>query len=388
MARDRNRLCIEDPFEISYNVARTVTKDGLYTIRGEFMRATRILTQRPDRAVLALAELCRERDDDLNRAPRSESPVPRSMSANRGPFAPQTQPTPATWRSQSQAPFDRLGGPHHDSPGGGRGRKPPKDADAEYSAQDLWLAGQGANLGGVGNLGLHTFDVRGRDPQSRGLETPGGPRGGRRAVSAFDEGAGSGSISAPLSPQRLYAQLEMGKGPQLQPNWPPSLMNYDPRLHATQGMPVHATSSHRVPSGRSASRVPSAATSPVAVSDKVVGAAMEPPSPLPVFAPFSPPTHTAGLSLGDAASFISPSTLLSPQKEDRQLPPVSSASANATANTVDNLANSFDKMGVSAPGKGAENPADARKEEANKPVEGKAEGNKGPSRPPGKKATL
>lgn len=31
MARDRNRLCIEDPFEISYNVARTVTKDGLYT---------------------------------------------------------------------------------------------------------------------------------------------------------------------------------------------------------------------------------------------------------------------------------------------------------------------------------------------------------------------
>lgn len=34
MARDRNRLCIEDPFEISYNVARTVTKDGLYTVSG------------------------------------------------------------------------------------------------------------------------------------------------------------------------------------------------------------------------------------------------------------------------------------------------------------------------------------------------------------------
>ncbi len=65
-ARDRNRLCIEvsgqesnslargqrsdtcagqslqDPFETPYNVARTVTKDGLYTIRGEFMRATRV----------------------------------------------------------------------------------------------------------------------------------------------------------------------------------------------------------------------------------------------------------------------------------------------------------------------------------------------------------
>lgn len=44
-ARDRNRLCIEDPFETPYNVARTVTKDGLYTIRGEFMRATRVSSQ-------------------------------------------------------------------------------------------------------------------------------------------------------------------------------------------------------------------------------------------------------------------------------------------------------------------------------------------------------
>jgi hypothetical protein len=32
----------QDPFEVTYNVARTVTKDGLYTIRGEFMRATRV----------------------------------------------------------------------------------------------------------------------------------------------------------------------------------------------------------------------------------------------------------------------------------------------------------------------------------------------------------
>jgi len=40
------------------NVARTVTKDGLYTIRGEFMRASRILTGRPERAVTALAQLC------------------------------------------------------------------------------------------------------------------------------------------------------------------------------------------------------------------------------------------------------------------------------------------------------------------------------------------
>ncbi|KAF8966872.1 hypothetical protein BDZ97DRAFT_1903582 [Flammula alnicola] len=63
-ARERNRLCIEDPFEMDYNVARCVTKDGLYTIRGEFMRAARILQNRPDRAIVALAELCEERKDE------------------------------------------------------------------------------------------------------------------------------------------------------------------------------------------------------------------------------------------------------------------------------------------------------------------------------------
>ena len=30
--RERNRLCIEDPFEVDYNVARCVTRDGLYTV--------------------------------------------------------------------------------------------------------------------------------------------------------------------------------------------------------------------------------------------------------------------------------------------------------------------------------------------------------------------
>ncbi|TFK36482.1 hypothetical protein BDQ12DRAFT_686474 [Crucibulum laeve] len=69
-ARERNRLCIEDPFETDYNVSRCVTKDGLYTIRGEFMRASRILSTRPERAIIALAELCEERkEEDLVTAP-------------------------------------------------------------------------------------------------------------------------------------------------------------------------------------------------------------------------------------------------------------------------------------------------------------------------------
>ncbi|KAJ7430186.1 hypothetical protein FB451DRAFT_1325416 [Mycena latifolia] len=65
-SRERNRLCIEDPFELDFNVGSCVTKDGSYTIRGEFMRASRILSNRPERAVVALAELCAERiDEDL-----------------------------------------------------------------------------------------------------------------------------------------------------------------------------------------------------------------------------------------------------------------------------------------------------------------------------------
>ena len=72
----------QDPFEMDYNVARCVTKDGLYTvslsymtslftvvtlvfqIRGEFMRASRVLATRPERAIVALAELCEERKDE------------------------------------------------------------------------------------------------------------------------------------------------------------------------------------------------------------------------------------------------------------------------------------------------------------------------------------
>ncbi|EJU00261.1 hypothetical protein DACRYDRAFT_81189 [Dacryopinax primogenitus] len=105
LSRDRNRLCIEDPFEISYNVGRTVTKDGLYTIRGEFMRASRIFASRPDRAFLALTQLCEERDEELVRAP-SPQPYhgpPRSFPAQ-SPYIVGTH----FWRPVTQ---DRLSPP-------------------------------------------------------------------------------------------------------------------------------------------------------------------------------------------------------------------------------------------------------------------------------------
>lgn len=75
----RHQLCIEDPFQLGYNVSRTVTKDGLYTIRGEFMRASRILSNhhnivRADRVQASLDELCEEREDGLTRAPEGYRP--------------------------------------------------------------------------------------------------------------------------------------------------------------------------------------------------------------------------------------------------------------------------------------------------------------------------
>lgn len=351
------------------------------------MRATRILTQRPDRAVLALGELCQERDDELHRAPRSSSPAPRSMSAGRGGFTP--TPAPNGWRSQSQMPYDRLAAPGAPVDAGNRSRQTDLDAGSDYNAQDVWHSSQGTNLGNLGTLGLQGFEPtgsshhsnnnnRGRDTQSRTLETPGaGYRGPRRAVSAYDDGAGSGSISAPLSPHRLYAQLELGKGPQLaQSNWPTSIMDYDPRHHSTAGMPV-ASSSHRGGSGRSASLIPGS------VNGK--NSAVEPPSHLPTFAPFSPPAPTSSLRPlnGEPAQYISPSTLLSPPTGKQALPNAAAATA-----AIDHLVSSFDKMGVNPPGKGAENPAEKRRDEVESSTPKAAAGSATTSRSPEKKRSI
>ncbi|KAG2121302.1 hypothetical protein DEU56DRAFT_984341 [Suillus clintonianus] len=102
-SRERNRFCIEDPFEIDFNVARCVTKEGLYQIRGEFMRASRILAMRP-RALVALAQLCEEKGED----PQTTSP-PSVFVPPRLSFPPQT---PYTVGSNSMrpkgAPAERL----------------------------------------------------------------------------------------------------------------------------------------------------------------------------------------------------------------------------------------------------------------------------------------
>ncbi|KAI9508040.1 hypothetical protein F5148DRAFT_1368071 [Russula earlei] len=86
-ARERNRFCIEDPFETGFNVARCVTREGLYAIRGEFMRASRILSTRPERAIYAIAQLCEERMD-VPIPPTS--PTAAFVPPRLSPFLPQT----------------------------------------------------------------------------------------------------------------------------------------------------------------------------------------------------------------------------------------------------------------------------------------------------------
>ncbi|KAH8084883.1 hypothetical protein BXZ70DRAFT_565044 [Cristinia sonorae] len=111
-ARERNRLCIEDPFETDFNVARCVTRDGLYTIRGELMRASRILALRPERPIVALAQLCEERKDEelLHASPSRVFPTHRLST-----FPPQT---PYTVGSNPMRPVpDRLSPPQvHEAP--------------------------------------------------------------------------------------------------------------------------------------------------------------------------------------------------------------------------------------------------------------------------------
>ncbi|KAJ9104513.1 hypothetical protein QFC21_002009 [Naganishia friedmannii] len=263
-ARDRNRLCIEDPFETPYNVARTVTKDGLYTIRGEFMRATRILTQhrdQRDRAVLALAELCMEREDELARAPRSSSPAPRSLgggSRTSGFGMTGWKHMPGGGAGGAPSPYDRMSSPSSAAPGGGmmtpnttgppeaddygrrsfshagtkRGRQPqPEPDNRHYSAQERWLAQAGLGLDGQMGAGAaaggHMFGQRamGGMPDTRGRGDVSSEYGygvppARRMSAMTGHGVGNdnnhqgglGSASAPISPVKQGVPLPDSRG--------------------------------------------------------------------------------------------------------------------------------------------------------------------------------
>lgn len=287
----------------------------------------------------------------------------------------------AAWRSQSQVPFDRLSTPAFE--GGRRGRQSEVNSDnaQDLSAQDLWLASQGDNLGNVGTLGLGFPDAfdgpgnRGRDTAARGLETPGNFAASRRGPSHFDhDKPGPGTMSAPLSPHRLYAQLEMGKGPAA--GWP----TYDPRQNVTGGSSVSSggpsayagsstggrgnipnrstASSHAAPG--SGAPTPRSGSINASNSKSQESAGLGPVNmSMPMFQPFSPPMPQSSLrhmneAEANSASFISPSTLLSPQPAPATLPPPHGPVG------VDSLANEFGRMGVAPPGHGVENDKKAK----------------------------
>lgn len=251
-ARDRNRLCIEDPFETPYNVARTVTKDGLYTvsvvvgstfsflpltdhstrqIRGEFMRATRILTARPERAVLALAELCIEREEELARAPRSSSPSPRSMSG-RGGYGGGGGGGGGSGNSSlggrkngmSAGPFDRVsqtlngmlpsageiddfGRRAYSGGGSRRGRR--HEGRGDFSAGEGWLAGQGSGADhgfGAGRFGSSS-DMFGATPYGAYDQSRSGSMSEGLGSASGMLGSMPGSASAPISPVQAASGL-------------------------------------------------------------------------------------------------------------------------------------------------------------------------------------
>ncbi|KAF9964840.1 hypothetical protein BGZ70_005833 [Mortierella alpina] len=59
VVKNRYLFCIEDPFELDHNVGRPVDRYSLFTIRGEFMRAAKILSRNGDGAI---PRLCTERE--------------------------------------------------------------------------------------------------------------------------------------------------------------------------------------------------------------------------------------------------------------------------------------------------------------------------------------
>nr|GAT48171.1 predicted protein [Mycena chlorophos] len=177
-SRERNRLCIEDPFELDFNVGRCVSKDGIYTIRGEFMRASRILTNRPERAVLALAELCTERaDDHLVAAPNYGVPRPppqtpytvgSGSSRAKTPAGPTiSSPTPTTPATGSRTGLPAPPATAHMAPRRSKWTSPPPpDASDDVREEFETSLGHGLELATSSTGVASSSRRRGRESSS------------------------------------------------------------------------------------------------------------------------------------------------------------------------------------------------------------------------------
>lgn len=329
-------------------------------------RPSQILTARPERAVLALAELCIEREDELARAPRSASPAPRAMASGGRGAGP-------GWRSQmAGGPLDRLSptlngllgdseefGRRSYSHMGRRGRQSEPGGEArQMSAQEMWLANQNFGLDGpyaqFPRNGMHDQATRGRDQGvARGLDASqvnAGLNAHRDHVQPMDRVP----ASAPISPVRQASQVYDSRG--YSGTWSTGV---SPRQAQASRLPNVAGPSSRRPSGHGGRSPPmngygfqQQAQQPPARYPQYGGSSsggggrrafsagpahhgafppttqfgttdppLPPPpgslSPLPAFQPFS--TSPIGSGMLQAAGahatphFISPSALLSPE---------------------------------------------------------------------------
>ncbi|GAA6020372.1 hypothetical protein JCM10207_002086 [Rhodosporidiobolus poonsookiae] len=233
IVRDQHKLCIEDPFQLDYNVARTVTRDGLYTIRGEFMRAFRILTtpaRGPEGVGNVINSLCEEREDYLLIHP-ADSPYSHHQPHHphvhtHNPYLPHPQhlqpQAPKSPRRRS-APSPRMGPQMY---GQGLHHQPPTLSQSHGRADyPLWRAaeGNGAVLAPAAEIGGAS-----RGGSRAGTPTPPSEAGGEhdeRKVGP-DEGAGlealtpTGAGSAAHAPALHPPPLN---GHQQAPLRPPSM---------------------------------------------------------------------------------------------------------------------------------------------------------------------
>ncbi|KAG0292866.1 hypothetical protein BGZ96_003566 [Linnemannia gamsii] len=92
VVKNRYLFCIEDPFELNHNVGRPVDRYSLFTIRGEFMRAAKILSRKGDGVI---NRLCVEREVPAHQERNRNGSVDQGddqAKDRQGPSSPDSKP--------------------------------------------------------------------------------------------------------------------------------------------------------------------------------------------------------------------------------------------------------------------------------------------------------
>jgi len=182
--RDRHLVCIEDPFELSHDLGRTVDWQSIRVLRGEFERAARIMSTEQD----PIPKLLQPHNDW-----KGPPPPPLNLNLNNsGPPGPMPGPNGLLGPPQPQQP-QLLMRPQQQAPPG-----PP--------GQQLGLGGLG--LGGAGPLGPGLGGSPGMGPAGQGA--PMGNQGLPPGLQGLLNGAGAGGVRPP--PGMLPPGMGAGSG--------------------------------------------------------------------------------------------------------------------------------------------------------------------------------